>query len=134
MQKSPQDKPLNALARNVGDLRKQLDYSHADIDSILRNSGRQKGIAKTVSNIEREVHSVGVGNVADVAQALQVPMWQLFIQGLPVNARARNQLTKLVRAFVMLENPEHRDRLVADAELVCLAEEKLERLKRETGS
>jgi transcriptional regulator with XRE-family HTH domain len=127
MQKSTDDQALEAMRANLEALKTEKG---------LRNPALAKkaGVAatKTVNNLERGRHDVGVAKVAAVALALDVELWQFFVKDLPVSPKERSQLARLVRAFILL-GIESRETLLADVRVLCSREGKLDQLNKETN-
>lgn len=127
MQKNDGDNPLAVLAKNVHDIKKvEKGLSNAKVAALAARAGHETDIAKTVSNIERQEHGVGINNVVTVADALEVETWQLFLPGVPKgnphSPNERTELDWLVRTFLSLEHDSRRT-LLADVQLLVLREQ-----------
>lgn len=120
------DDPIKALARNSNHLvRKEKNLSHARVAQHADDLS-----TRTVGNIINGEFATGVGKVAAFAEAVGVPMWQLFLARMPETADQRAHLEHLVRAFLVL-SPDGRKDLAHQARLVCRAEGKLGELEGE---
>lgn len=135
MQEIDDDHPLAVLARNVHDIKKvEKGLSNARVAASAQRRGHATDIAKTVSNIERKEHGVGINNIVTVAEALDAEPWQLFLPGVPKgdpnSPNERAELSWLVRTFLALSHG-HRRTLLENAKLLILAEGKPELIDRQ---
>lgn len=124
------ENPIAALATNVHRIKKtEMEISNAEVAARAKKAGH-KTTAKTVSNVEAERHSVGIGKIVAIAAALEVPTWQLFLKEAPESPHDRAALHKLVLAFLQLKD-RGRATLLADADLLLLRKDKLDDLNQE---
>jgi hypothetical protein len=95
----PTDHIQRTLSRNVKTLRDARITNDGAISS--KASG---GVSKkSVNNMANARHFSRVDGVADVAHALDVEPWQLFVEELPDDAVSLRQMTLLIKAYVKLE-------------------------------
>jgi transcriptional regulator with XRE-family HTH domain len=102
--------PIDALTANVERLvRTELKLSN-------REAAERFEIAEgSVQNFVAGQHNKTLKNLAQLAHASRVPMWQLFLESMPENSGQRAELDRLIAAFLSLESKQ-RELIVGQAE------------------
>lgn len=83
------------IAANVKRLRDAAGWSQSEL------SRRTAGVAQTtISALEKGAKSPSAETLADLAHALHVPVWTLFLPDLPIDPETLRHADQLVRRYL----------------------------------
>lgn len=93
-QNSPLQQAQIAFGENLKELLRRQELSQAGLGRAL-SRGNGGVSTKTINNIVEARHPPELGNLSTIAEFFGVPLWVMFIPGLPKEMLERSSLERL---------------------------------------